>query len=133
MNDTTGATGERPSDSLRSLLELPGVLAGMIATEEGLPLAARLRSALDEDALAAAAAVLGQLGAKALDGMGNGDLGLLVLDASKFRFMVQPLAVGYLMLVTEPDAEPDPVAAEMTAAVTKLDRAMAELGTQYAA
>jgi predicted regulator of Ras-like GTPase activity (Roadblock/LC7/MglB family) len=133
MNDTTGATGERPRDSLRSLLELPGVLAGMIATEEGLPLAARLRSALDEDALAAAAAVLGQLGAKALDGMGNGDLGLLVLDASKFRFMVQPLAVGYLMLVTEPDAEAEPVAAEMTAAVTELDRSIAELGTEYAA
>ncbi len=133
MNDTTGATGDRPRDSLRSLLELPGVLAGMIATEEGLPLAARLRSALDEDALAAAAAVLGQLGAKALDGMGNGDLGLLVLDASKFRFMVQPLAVGYLMLVTEPDAEAEPVAAEMTAAVTELDRAIAELGTRYAA
>jgi predicted regulator of Ras-like GTPase activity (Roadblock/LC7/MglB family) len=133
MNDNTSAAGERPRDSLRSLLELPGVLAGMIATEEGLPLAARLRSALDEDALAAAAAVLGQLGTKALDGMGNGNLGLVVLDASKFRFMVQPLAAGYLMLVTEPDAEPEPVAAEMTAAVVELDRAIAELEAGHAA
>jgi predicted regulator of Ras-like GTPase activity (Roadblock/LC7/MglB family) len=115
--------------SLESLLSVPGVLAGMVATEEGLPLAARLRSELDGDALAAAAAVLGQLGSKALDGMGRGGLRVVVLDASKFRFMIQPLGIGYLMVVTDPNTEPDPVAAEIILAAADLGRATAELDT----
>jgi predicted regulator of Ras-like GTPase activity (Roadblock/LC7/MglB family) len=133
MIDNTKSSDARPEDSLASLLELPGVLAGMVATEEGLPLAARLRSELDEDALAAAAAVLGRLGAKALNAADQGALGLLVLDASKFRFIVRPLAVGYLMVVTDPSTEPDPVAEQMSSTVMELDRATAELVKDHTA
>jgi predicted regulator of Ras-like GTPase activity (Roadblock/LC7/MglB family) len=133
MDDNIRVSEGGPGGSLESLVALPGVLAGMVATEEGLPLAARLRSELDEEALAAAAAVLGRLGPKALDGMGRDEMDLLVLDASKFRFMVRPLAIGYLMVVTDPSAEPDPVAAEMSTAATDLDRVAAELERRNAA
>ncbi len=133
MDDDIRVSERGPGGSLESLLALPGVLAGMVATEEGLPVAARLRSELDEEALAAAAAVLGRLGPKALGGIGYDETDLVMLDASKFRFMVRPLAVGYLMVVTDPSAEPDPVAAEMSTAATDLDRAAAGLGRRDAA
>jgi predicted regulator of Ras-like GTPase activity (Roadblock/LC7/MglB family) len=132
MKDSAQASDAGLRGSLDSLLAIPGVLAGMVATDDGLPLAARLRSELDEDALAAAAAVLGQLGARTLDGMGRGELTLVVLDSSRFRFIVQPLAIGYLMVVTEPNVEPDPVTAEVISAAAHLGRTTAELAEHYA-
>jgi len=120
-------------DTLDALMGVPGVLAGMVATDEGLPLAARLRTELDEEALAAAAAVLGQLGARTLKDVGRGELEVVVLDASKFRFVVQPVALGYLMVVTEPLAEADPVLGEMTSAAACLDEAGSALAEPRAA
>ncbi len=119
--------------ALETLMDIPGVLAGMIATDEGLPLAACLRTELDEEGLAAAAAVLGQLGSRALKHIGPGEPELIVLDASRFRFMVQPVALGYLMVVTEPLADADPVAAEMTTAAAHLARAASGLTAPRAA
>jgi len=119
--------------TLDALMGIPGVLAGMVATDEGLPLAARLRTELDEEALAAAAAVLGQLGTRTLNGTGRGGLEAVVLDASKFRFVVQPVALGYLMVVTEPLAEADPVLGEMTNAAACLDEAGSALAEPRAA
>jgi predicted regulator of Ras-like GTPase activity (Roadblock/LC7/MglB family) len=119
--------------TLDALMGIPGVLAGMVATDDGLPLAARLRTELDEEALAAAAAVLGQLGTRTLKDTGRGDLEAIVLDASKFRFVVQPVALGYLMVVTDPLAEADPVLGEMTKAAACLDKAGSALAEPRAA
>lgn len=119
--------------TLEALMEIAGVLACMVATEEGLPLVARLRTELDEDGLAAAAAVLGQLGSRALAGMEHAQVQLVVLDASKLRFMVQPVALGYLMVVTEPSAQADPVAEQMNSAAAGLGRASTGLTAQQAA
>ncbi len=119
--------------TLDALMEVPGVVATMVATEEGLPLAARLRTELDEDGLAAAAAALGQLGSRALAGSRHARVQLVVLDASKLRFMVQPVALGYLMVVTEPSAKADPVAERMKSAAAGLGRASAGLTAQQAA
>ena len=107
--------------TLDTLMGIPGVLAGMVATDEGLPLAARLRTELDQEALAAAAAVLGQLGTRTLKDTESGDLEVVVLDASKFRFVVRPVALGYLMVVTEPLSEADPLLGEMVNAAACLD------------
>lgn len=119
--------------TLDALMAVPGVLAGMVATDEGLPLAARLGTELDEEALAAAAAVLGQLGTRTLKETGRGDLEVVVLEASKFRFVVQPVALGYLMVVTDPLAEADPVLGEMTNAAACLEEAGSALAEPRAA
>ena len=121
------------ADTLDTLMAVPGVLAGMVATDEGLPLAARLGTELDEEALAAAAAVLGQLGTRTLKETGRGDLEVVVLEASKFRFVVQPVALGYLMVVTDPLAEADPVLGEMTNAAACLEEAGSALAEPRAA
>ena len=119
--------------TLDALMDIPGVLAGMVATDEGLPLAARLRTELDEESLAAAAAVLGQLGTRTLKDTGHGDLEVVVLDASKFRFVVRPVALGYLMVVTEPCAEADPLLGKMTNAAACLDAVGSALAEPRAA
>ena len=108
--------------SLDALMGVPGVLAGMVATEEGLPLDARLRSELDTDALAAAAAVLGQLGSRTAQAHRGNGLELVVLDASKYRFMVQPVSLGYLMAVTDPQIAADPVASQMARSAALLNK-----------
>lgn len=110
-------------NTLDTLMGIPGVLAGMVATEDGLPLAARLRTEMDEEALAAAAAVLGQIGTRTLKDTNGADLEVTVLDASKFRFVVRPVSLGYLMVVTEPLAATDPVLGEMTNAAAFLEQA----------
>jgi len=133
MIEQIGTGNSRVTGALEKLMGMPGVLAGMVATDEGLPLAARLRAELDEEGLAAAAAVLGQLGSKASSQIGARSLELIVLDTSKLRFMVQPLAIGYLMVVTEPLTEADPVAAEMTSAVAHLNTVTAALAEPRAA
>jgi len=133
MTEQAGNGNSRVMSALEKLMGMSGVLAGMVATDEGLPLAARLRSGLDEEGIAAAAAVLGQLGSKAASQMGARSLDLIVLDTSRLRFMVQPLTVGYLMVVTELLADADPVAAEMTSAVAHLNTATAALTEPRAA
>ena len=74
-----------------------------------------------------AAAVLGRIGARALKDTNGAALEVSVLDASKFRFVVRPVSLGYLMVVTEPLAAPDPVLGEMTNAAAFLDQASSTL------
>ena len=133
MSEQQGSKQSRWGGSLDALMGVPGVLAGMIATEEGLPLDARLRSELDTDALAAAAAVLGQLGSRAVQAHGGNGLELVVLDASKYRFMVQPVTLGYLMAVTDPQIAADPVATQMTRSAALLNKLVTTLEKSHAA
>ena len=112
---------------LEALIGVRGVVGGMVATEEGLPLAARLGSELDEEGLAAAAAAVGGLASKTLIDLGRGDLEVAVLDASKFRFLVQPIAVGYLLVVAEPDANVGRIVTKMTDAAATLEETAADL------
>lgn len=133
MSDRQEPKQGRWGGSLDALMGIPGVLAGMIATEEGLPLDARLRSELDRDALAAAAAVLGQLGSRVLQSHGSDGLEVVVLDASKYRFMVQPVALGYLMAVTDPQIAADPVAMQMARSAEALNEVVPTLSKPYAA
>jgi predicted regulator of Ras-like GTPase activity (Roadblock/LC7/MglB family) len=133
MTDQSETGKTRWGGSLEALMGVPGVLAGMIATEEGLPLDARLRTELDREALAAAAAVLGQLGSRTLTGSESNGLELVVLDSSKYRFMVQPVALGYLMVVTDPQIAADSVATQMAESVAMLERAVTALSDPRAA
>jgi len=133
MSEQQEPRQSRWGGSLDALMGVPGVLAGMVATEEGLPLDARLRSELDTDALAAAAAVLGQLGSRALQAHGSNGLELVVLDASKYRFMVQPVTLGYLMAVTDPQIAADPVALQMARSAALLNKLVATLEEPHAA
>lgn len=133
MSEQQGSKQGRWGGSLDALMGVPGVLAGMIATEEGLPLDARLRGELDADALAAAAAVLGQLGSRTVQAHGGRGLELVVLDASKYRFMVQPVTLGYLMAVTDPQIAADPVATQMARSAALLNKLVTTFEKSHAA
>jgi predicted regulator of Ras-like GTPase activity (Roadblock/LC7/MglB family) len=102
-------------DALRPLLEVEGVLGGVICTEDGLSLASALKPGLDEESLAAAGARLGQLSRNQLAGE---DLEAAVLDASRLRLVVTPVSLGYLVLAADPAAASGPAVelAKQTAA-----------------
>lgn len=104
-----------------------GVLGGVLATDDGFPLAARLRCAQDEEALAGGAAAMGRLVSSVLARLGRGELDLAVLDASKLRFLVRRLSVGFFLVVAEPEANVGLIAAEMNRAAATLEDAVAAL------
>ena len=88
-------------EALRPLLETAGVLGGVLATPDGLPMAAALKEGLDEEGIAATGARLGQL---ARAGMGEEALEMMVLEATRLRLVVRPVSLGYLVVVAEPNS-----------------------------
>ena len=113
---------------LEALCGARGVLGGLLATEEGLPVAARMRSEHDSEALAATAASIGLLGSKALASLGKGKLRLAVVDASKLRFLVRRVSMGFLLVVAELETSAGLIAAEMNRAAAALEEAAGPLG-----
>ncbi len=129
----------RPSGrhSLIALLEklpaLPGVIGAVLSTDEGLPLAAQVRTDQDEEALAAAAAVLGQLSAKACADSKLGAVNFLCLETSRFRFLVRPVSLGHLLVLVDYDADFELLLAVMQHTVVELETAAETLETSLAA
>jgi len=115
---------ERPLEALRGIR---GVLGGLVATEDGLTLAARLNGGLDAEAHAAAAAALCRLGGKTLAAMNRGELQMVAVEASKITLVASALPIGYLLVLSEPKAELAPVVAEMRGAARALAKAAASL------
>jgi len=126
--DLIAEEGLRFDEPLAALTGTPGVQGSLVATEDGLPLAVRLRRDRDPEALSAAAAAMGRISQRALAALDRGDLELSVLDADQFRLMVSPLSLGFLMVVAEPDANLGLIAADMSTAVEALERAAVALG-----
>jgi len=131
VSEPAGRSGLR--GSLEALLGVPGVVGAVLATDDGLPLAAHVREDLDEEALAAAAAVLGQLGAKASADGGLGSLRFVGLDASKLRFMVEPVALGHLLALSDYSADVEQVLPEMHRSALELDEAARAMEDSLAA
>lgn len=114
--------GVSVSGFVQALAQVPGVIGAVVATDEGLPVAAQAGGHLDTESLAAAAAVLGQLGRRAAAESELGGLDLLVVDASKLRLLVHPIALGHLMALAEGDADTEQVIAALRRAAADLDR-----------
>jgi predicted regulator of Ras-like GTPase activity (Roadblock/LC7/MglB family) len=116
-----------PVDILESLSRLPGIEGGVVATDDGLPLATRFSSRLDGETLAAAAAAMGQSTRNVLRGITWGELGMAVLEGSRMKFLVCPLSVGYLLALAKPDADLRAITPQVSVAARDLDQAFASL------
>jgi|GEM_PF-2855555 len=110
MNESDTATnGAGLSTALDTLLQTSGSLAGMLSSEDGFPLATRTKVPLDRDCFAAAGAIIGQLARRFVAAAESEAPDLVVLESSKYKFVVQSVSLGYLMLIAEPTAETEPI------------------------
>jgi len=125
--------GSRFELPLTVLVATPGVCGGVVATDDGLPLAVRLQAGHDREALSAAAAVLGRLAAMVIATLDRGELELGVLEGEKLRLMVRPLSLGFLLVLTEPEANLGLIAREIARAAEALEQAAAAVGADWMA
>jgi len=125
--------GPRLDQPLQALTATPGVQAGLVATDDGLPIATRLRPRQDADALSGTAAAIGRLAATAVAGLGKGELQLGVFDAEQFRLIVRPLSVGFLLVLAEPDANLGLIAGRMCSAAAAIEEIAAGISAENAA
>lgn len=124
------AKGTRVSglqEPLEMLTKVSGVLGAVVATEDGLPVAARLSAGQDQEAMAGAAAAIGRLAGKTLGRLGKGGLELARFEGSKVTFLVQCVSVGFLLAAVEPGGKEALVAREMGRAAAALDEVAADL------
>jgi len=105
----TATNGAALNTALDTLLQTDGALASMLSSEDGFPLATRTKAPLDRDCFAAASAIIGQLARRFATAAECGETNLVVLDSSKYKFVVQTVSLGYLMLIAEPTAEIEPI------------------------
>ncbi len=110
--------------ALETLTSASKVLAAVLAAEDGLPIAVRLRSNHDRDVWAAAASAMGRMGRKVLARLGKGELTWGAFDTRKYRLLVRPVSLGYLLAICEPDANMGMIGVELDGAADALDRAM---------
>jgi predicted regulator of Ras-like GTPase activity (Roadblock/LC7/MglB family) len=127
MTEPEGTEGRRLAETLEALTEISGVVGGVLAAEDGFPLATRLGGVHDREGMAAAAAAIGQLAGQTLGRLGRGALQLAVLEASRATFVVRPTSVGFLMAVAEPEADVSLIATEMRRAAAALEQAASAL------
>lgn len=117
----------RLDESLEALTGTQGVLGGVVATEDGFLLAARVSRGQDREGLAAAAATMGRVASDTLGRLGRGDLEVATLEASKLTFLVRRVSLGFLLVVADPGADVGAIATEMGRAAASLERAAAAL------
>jgi predicted regulator of Ras-like GTPase activity (Roadblock/LC7/MglB family) len=99
----------------------------LASTEEGFPLATKLRGAYDSEALAAAAATIARSSVPVLARLGRGELEVAILEASRLSLLVRRVSPGYLLVVAEPEANLGLIAGEMERASRELEHAAADL------
>lgn len=92
-------------DDIAAVRSLPGVTAALLATKDGLLLAGANSSGWDEEALAAAAAVIGGCAPR----VAGQPAEFIVLDGTRLRLLVRPVPPGYLLITTAPESPVDPI------------------------
>jgi len=110
--------------AMNGLTGTMGVLAGVVAAEDGLPIAVRLRSDQNGEVWAAAASAMGRIGRKVLAKLSKGELQVGVFDTDRYRLIVRPISLGYLLAVCEPKASIGVVTMELEAAAKALDQSL---------
>jgi len=119
--------GREMQKALDALTGLRGVLGGLLATEDGFPVAARLHAGHDTEAMAAAASAMGRIAVSTLGNLDRGDLEVAAFEATRLTFLVRRLSVGFLLAITEPEANLGFIAAEMSRTAATLEQAAALL------
>ena len=119
--------------ALNNLTGTTGVLAGVVAAEDGLPIAVRLRSDQNGEVWAAAASAMGRIGRKVLAKLSKGELQVGVFDTDRYRLLVRPISLGYLLAVCEPETNIGLVTMELEASANALDQSLALIAPRAAA
>ncbi len=90
---------------VRALANRPGVEAVVVASMDGLPIAHEIRTAADQDAIAALAATAVRHASRLSEGAGRGELQTIALEGERGTLLVAPAGPGsWLLVLVEPDA-----------------------------
>jgi len=121
LRDRTRAL--RLDEPLERLVAQPGVIAGLVTTQDGLPVAMRAEDADTGEAWAAVAAVLANAAGKLLASYGQGSLLAATFHADSRSIMVRQVSLGFLVAVAEPYLDAEALSARMQAAASDVEEA----------
>jgi predicted regulator of Ras-like GTPase activity (Roadblock/LC7/MglB family) len=110
------------SEPLERLVAQPGVVAGLVTTTDGLPVAMQVQDEETGEAWAAVAAVLANAAGKLLASYGQGGLLSATFQADRRSVLIRTLSLGFLVAVAEPDLDGDLLTARMRVAASDLER-----------
>ncbi len=111
------------TEPLERLVAQPGVVAGLVTTPDGLPVAMRAQDEETGEAWAAVAAVLANAAGKLLASYGQGGLLSATFQADRRSVLIRTLSLGFLVAVAEPHLDGDSLSARMRVAASDLERA----------
>lgn len=115
-------------EPLERLVAQPGVVAGLVTTPDGLPVAMRAQDEETGEAWAAVAAVLANAAGKLLASYGQGGLLSATFQADRRSVLIRTLSLGFLVAVAEPHLDGDLLTARMRVAASDLERAASTIG-----
>lgn len=109
-------------DVLERLNTYPGIIGSLVATPDGIVVASRLKSGLDEDAAAALVSSLITSTVSLLRECGEPRLDQLVLRATRGKIIVFDLENSYLVVVTDQHLDLEQGLLEIKSAAESLKR-----------
>ena len=109
-------------DVLDKLNAHPGIIGSLVATRDGIVVASRLKSGLDEDAAAALVSSLLTSTMGLLGECGEPRLEQLVLRATRGKIIVSDLENAYLVVVTDQHLDLEQGLLEIRSAAEHLKR-----------
>lgn len=90
---------------VRALADRPGVEAVIVASMDGLPIAHEIRTAADQEAIAALAATAVRHASRLAEGANRGEFVTMAIEGEKGSLLVAPAGPGsWLLVLVEPDA-----------------------------
>ena len=110
------------NEVLSSLAERPGIIGCLVATTDGMVVAARLGGGLDEEAAAALVSSLLSGTVKLLKDCGEPRMESLILRASRGKILVNDLGNSYLVVVTDGHIDLDQGQLDIQSAAQQLQR-----------
>jgi predicted regulator of Ras-like GTPase activity (Roadblock/LC7/MglB family) len=107
-------------DTLAELRRLRGILGGAIVTRDGLVITADLPGSVPAEPLAALAGVLGRQIETSMDELGHGRFRAAMFSADDGTVFVGASLVGFVVLVGDATANPEPVLHALRSALARL-------------
>jgi predicted regulator of Ras-like GTPase activity (Roadblock/LC7/MglB family) len=114
-------------EALSHLVGMPGVVGSVLSARDGLPIATRMESSEGTDAWAAVAAVLGNVSSQMFDAATEDKMRCAVFQAMQCQFLVAPVELGFLLVVTRPEADMELIQARAKSIGDQLNAAAREL------
>ncbi len=114
-------------EPLDRLVSQPGVIAGLVTTHDGLPVAMRVQDGDTGESWAATAALLANAASRLLSSYGQGGLLAATFQADNRNILVRALSLGFLVAVAESHLDGEALSARMRVTASDLERAASTL------